>query len=205
MAVADIFGANFLTSFWSNYEDKASALFAFEAYFFVASSVLTTEIVERLLQTSLGASVIMGGYGITARGRASDTSGSTRIDGTLGNAAFGGVRAFSIFIAAFLIGTRRLPHSREANLADGLRGCMAQYYSLIFSYFAYANAQRHFGFDRRSISYRVSHRHFWKETRPKKDFGRRDSRILVLIGLFSLLRILLLCARSQTSSFARYH
>ncbi|MEK9168059.1 MAG: O-antigen ligase family protein [Patescibacteria group bacterium] len=121
MAVADIFGANFLTSFWSNYErmEGLVALLHLGAYFFVASSVLTTEkLWERLLQTSLGASVIMGGYGIfQLAGTLQIHQGSTRIDGTLGNATYLAVYAlFHIFIATFLIARHKadLPHSRKS-------------------------------------------------------------------------------------------
>lgn len=108
MAVADILGANFGVSFWSNYErmEGLVALLHFGAYFLVVSSVLTTEkLWERLLQTSLGASVIMGGYGILQlTGQLVIHQGSTRIDATLGNATYLAVYAlFHIFIASFLM------------------------------------------------------------------------------------------------------
>ncbi|MEK7555844.1 MAG: O-antigen ligase family protein [Patescibacteria group bacterium] len=107
MTVADLFGVNISRSFWSNYErmEGLVTLLHLFAYFVVATSVLTTEkLWERLLQVSLGASVIVGIYGLfQLSGAITINQGGVRLDATFGNATYLAVyMLFHIFIAALL-------------------------------------------------------------------------------------------------------
>ena len=107
MTVADLFGVNISRSFWSNYErmEGLVTLLHLFAYFVVATSVLTTEkLWERLLQVSLGASVIVGIYGLfQLSGAITINQGGVRLDATFGNATYLAVyMLFHIFIVALL-------------------------------------------------------------------------------------------------------
>lgn len=122
IALADFFGENPFKSFWSNYErmEGLITLIHLFAYFLVAAAVLNTEkLWERFFNTFLGASVIMGVYGLLQiAGVLQIHQGSTRVDGTLGNAAYLGIYAlFNVFLAAFLLLKRK--RRLEAGLLYG--------------------------------------------------------------------------------------
>jgi len=107
IAIADIFGENFSKSMWSNFErmEGLITLLHLLAYFVIAVSVLNTKkLWTRFFQVSLGASVIMGIYGLAQLlGGADIHQGSTRLDATLGNATYLAIyMLFHIFIGAFL-------------------------------------------------------------------------------------------------------
>lgn len=107
MGLADIFAINSFKAFWSNYERMEGylTLLHLGAYFIVMGSVLKTqEIWNKLLATSLGASVIMSVYSfLQIAGKITINQGGVRVDGTLGNAAYLGVyMMFHLFIAALL-------------------------------------------------------------------------------------------------------
>src|SRR3989338_3144968 len=67
MTLADIFSVNPFKSFWSNFErmEGLITLFHLGAYFIVASSILNTrKLWDRIFQTSIVASFLMGFYGL---------------------------------------------------------------------------------------------------------------------------------------------
>ncbi|HEY4479120.1 MAG TPA: O-antigen ligase family protein [Candidatus Paceibacterota bacterium] len=108
ITIADIFGANPYKSFWSNYERMEGLITHLHlfAYFIVLGSYVKTEkFFERLLQTSLGVSVIMGFYGILQlTGAVKINQGGVRLDATFGNATYLAIYVFfHIFIALFLM------------------------------------------------------------------------------------------------------
>ncbi len=107
IGLADIFAVNPFKAFWSNYERMEGyiALLHLGAYFLVLSTVLNTErLWNRLLATSLGASVIMAVYSfLQIAGKITINQGGVRVDGTLGNASYLGIyMVFHIFFAALL-------------------------------------------------------------------------------------------------------
>ncbi len=106
MTIADIFGANFYRSFWSNYErmEGLVALIHMFGYFIVLGSVLNTEkLWDRYFKTILGVGVLIvlfvfgqlvGFFGIN--------QGSFRVDATFGNSTYLAVHMlFLAFIASF--------------------------------------------------------------------------------------------------------
>ena len=108
VGVSVIFSVDPVKSFWSNFERMEGyvGLVHLAAYFLVASAVLTAEnLWTRFLQTSLGVSVLISVYGLFQLfGKISIDQGSTRLDGTLGNAAYMAVyELFNIFFALFLL------------------------------------------------------------------------------------------------------
>ena len=119
IAVADVLSENPFKSFWSNYERMEGfvALAHFGTYFLVASSMLAAaNLWERFWQTSLGVSVILGGYGILQlAGKLEIHQGSTRLDATFGNSTYFAIYLlFHIFIAAFLAVRLPAPETRQA-------------------------------------------------------------------------------------------
>lgn len=107
MAVADFFAVNPFKAFWSNYERMEGyiILLHLTAYFLVMSSILKTEeLWNRLLMTSLGASVIMAIYSfLQIAGKITINQGGVRVDGTLGNASYLGIyMVFHVFFATLL-------------------------------------------------------------------------------------------------------
>ncbi|MBI1999149.1 MAG: O-antigen ligase family protein [Parcubacteria group bacterium] len=107
ITAADIFGENFLRSFWSNYErmDGLITLLHLVALFAVAGSMLTTRTLwTRFLQTSLGVSVLVSIYSIfQLLGFIVINQGGARVDATFGNATYlASYLLFHIFFAAFL-------------------------------------------------------------------------------------------------------
>lgn len=107
MLVADLFGENISKSIWSNYERMEGwiTLIHLLGYFVVLTTVLTTEkLWMRMLQVSLGASVIMGIYAFFQHTGVLETHQGDRLDGTLGNATYLAVYAlmhafFAVFVA----------------------------------------------------------------------------------------------------------
>ena len=104
MFFANLFGVHPESSFWSNFErmDGYVSLVHTYLYMVVLGSVLSTrEHWDRILKTSLGVSSLVALYGMAQYGGLVD--GSTRIDSTLGNAAYMAVyMLFHIFIAFWL-------------------------------------------------------------------------------------------------------
>ncbi|NQV88644.1 MAG: O-antigen ligase family protein [Parcubacteria group bacterium] len=112
MTLADIFSINPFKSFWSNFErmEGLITLFHLGAYFIVASSVLNTKkLWDRLFQTSIAASFLMGLYGLLQlAGKIVINQGGVRLDGTFGNAAYLAVyMMFHIFLTAYFLMTRK--------------------------------------------------------------------------------------------------
>lgn len=107
MAVADFLGQNSFKAFWSNFERMEGyiTLLHLGAYFVVMGSVLKTQSLwNKLLATSLAASVIMAIYSfLQIAGKIAINQGGVRVDGTLGNAGYLGIyTVFHIFFAALL-------------------------------------------------------------------------------------------------------
>ncbi|MES3005346.1 MAG: O-antigen ligase family protein [Patescibacteria group bacterium] len=103
MAVATILSENPFKSFWSNYERMEGyvTMLHLGAYFLVLAGVFTRDLWRSLLNTSLAASVIIGGYAFMSDRFGENILG--RIQGTFGNSTYLGVYALlHVFIAAFL-------------------------------------------------------------------------------------------------------
>ncbi len=121
LAVADIFGANFSRSLWSNYERMEGLITHIHlfAYFVILGSVLgTAQLRERsehlwyaFLHTTIGASVLMALFALLqVSGKLAINQGSVRVDGTLGNAAYMAIYlVFHIFFIAYFALRRGTP------------------------------------------------------------------------------------------------
>ena len=112
MTLADIFSVNPFKSFWSNFErmEGLITLFHLGAYFIVASSILNTrKLWDRIFQTSIVASFLMGFYGLLQlAGKIVINQGGVRLDGTFGNAAYLAVyMMFHVFLTTYLLMTRK--------------------------------------------------------------------------------------------------
>ncbi len=108
MTVADIFGANFFRSFWSNFErmEGLVTLLHLLAYCVVLGSMFTKEkLWIAWFNTSVCVSVLMCLYGLgQISGRFAIHQGGVRVDGTLGNATYLAVYLlFHIFITLWLL------------------------------------------------------------------------------------------------------
>lgn len=108
IACADMFGANPVRSFWSNFErmDGLIAHIHFYLYFIVLSSVLLKEkLWNWFLGTWVGAGTIMSLYGLLqVSGKITINQGGVRLDGTFGNATYLAVfLLFTFFFTAFSI------------------------------------------------------------------------------------------------------
>ncbi len=105
MFFANLFGKHPESSFWSNFErmDGYVSLVHTYLYMVVLGSVLATrEHWDRILKTSLGVSFLVALYGLAQYGGL--VEGSSRIDSTLGNAAYMAVyMLFHIFISFWLL------------------------------------------------------------------------------------------------------
>ena len=104
--VADILGANFYRSFWSNYErmEGLVALLHMCAYFLVVGSVLNTEkLWNGYLKTILGSGVLIVSYALAQlAGFFAINQSSWRLDATFGNSTYLAVHMlFLIFIAIY--------------------------------------------------------------------------------------------------------
>jgi O-antigen ligase/tetratricopeptide (TPR) repeat protein len=107
MGLATIFAENPFKAFWSNFERMEGYITILHlfAYFLVLSSVTKTQILwNRLIATSVGASVIMAVYSFfQLAGKITINQGGVRVDGTLGNAGYLGIyMVFHIFLASLL-------------------------------------------------------------------------------------------------------
>jgi tetratricopeptide (TPR) repeat protein len=107
IGLADLLAVNPYKAFWSNFERMEGyiTLLHLGAYFLVMGTMLKTqEIWNKLLMTSLGASLIMAIYSfLQIGGKIAINQGGVRVDGTLGNAAYLGIyMVFHIFFAALL-------------------------------------------------------------------------------------------------------
>jgi tetratricopeptide (TPR) repeat protein/O-antigen ligase len=109
--VADLLGFNSYRSFWSNYERMEGfvGLIHVFMYFIVVGSVLTKDLWNKFLHTSVWVSIAMCFYGINQlMGGAEISQGGVRLDGRFGNAAyFAGYLLFNIFLTAFLMAKRK--------------------------------------------------------------------------------------------------
>jgi len=107
IALADIFGKDFLRSFWSNYErmEGLITLLHLFAYFVVLGGMLKTRALWKwFLGTSLGVSMFVSLFAVfQLLGKIPINQGSDRVDATLGNATYlGGYLLVHVFIAALL-------------------------------------------------------------------------------------------------------
>lgn len=108
VGLADVFGVMTYKSFWSNFERMEGLLTIIHLaiYFFIASSVMTTEKVWRwFFNTSIVASVVMAFYGfLQLAGKIVINQGGVRVDGTFGNATYLAVyMLFNLFFALWLL------------------------------------------------------------------------------------------------------
>ncbi|MCI0619621.1 O-antigen ligase family protein [Candidatus Wolfebacteria bacterium] len=120
--IADVFGADFGKSFWSNFERMegfVTLLHLFGYVLAVGSMLQTEKLWTRLLQTSVGASVLMSIYGFfQLAGVLTINQGGVRVDGTFGNATYLAVyMLFHVFLTLYLI-----VRHRGAKLMYGLYG-----------------------------------------------------------------------------------
>ncbi len=108
MFFANLFGANPLQSFWSNFERMEGyvTLVHMFLYFLVAGSVLTTDkLWNRFFNTTLFAAVLLSLYAFAQlSGNIVINQGGWRLDGTLGNSAYMAIyMLFHSFIALFML------------------------------------------------------------------------------------------------------
>ncbi len=113
MFVADVFAVNPQKAFWSNFERMEGwvTLIHLLALFFVMSTVLTVEKKWRVWwYTSIAFATYVAAYGVMQlAGFATIHQGSTRIDASLGNAAYLAIyMLFNFFIAAWLAFTEKV-------------------------------------------------------------------------------------------------
>jgi O-antigen ligase/Flp pilus assembly protein TadD len=106
ITVADIFGANFSRSFWSNFE-RMEGLVSYlhlAVYFLMASTLFRDREWKWFWNSSLVLSICMTFYTFLQLGGAFVINqGGVRVDGTFGNATYLAVyMLFNMFIAAFL-------------------------------------------------------------------------------------------------------
>lgn len=107
IGLADVFGENPLKSLWSNYERMEGwvTLAHLFAYFVVLASILQSETMwRRLMHTTIGASVLVGCYGLLQlAGLATINQGGIRLDATFGNATYLAIyMLFHIFFTAVM-------------------------------------------------------------------------------------------------------
>lgn len=105
--VADLHGANSMKSIWSNFERMEGwvTLAHLLAYFFVIATVLNTEkLWMAFFNTTVGASVLMGLYGLVQlSGHAVIDQGGNRVDAKFGNATYLAIYALiHVFITLIL-------------------------------------------------------------------------------------------------------
>lgn len=103
--LATIFGVSPMNSFWSNYErmEGLVSYFYLAGYFFALISIFNTEkLWRRLIQTSVGVSVLIGLYGVgQLLGWFAINQGGVRVDATFGNAAY--LAIYMVFNFGFLV------------------------------------------------------------------------------------------------------
>ncbi|MCL5781981.1 MAG: O-antigen ligase family protein [Patescibacteria group bacterium] len=114
--IADLFGANPIRSMWSNFERMEGwiTIVHLWAFFIVATSLFSGEDGKRLwhrwMYASLGVAFFIGMYGLCQiLGAFEIHQGSTRVDATLGNAAYMAVyMLINIGIALYLLAERKV-------------------------------------------------------------------------------------------------
>jgi len=107
LGISALLAENSFKAFWSNFERMEGLITILHlfGYFLVASTVLAKEkLWERLFAVNVGASVVMGFYGLLQlAGKLTINQGGVRVDGTLGNATYLAVyMLFNIFFSIFL-------------------------------------------------------------------------------------------------------
>ncbi|MEK7182452.1 MAG: O-antigen ligase family protein, partial [Patescibacteria group bacterium] len=112
IGVADLFGANVMKSFWSNFERMEGwiTLIHLLGYFLVVGTVLNTQkLWTKFFNTVIGVSMIVGGYGILQLLNVLPINqGGVRLDATFGNATYLAIyMVFNIFLAMMFL-VRRL-------------------------------------------------------------------------------------------------
>lgn len=105
IGIADLFGENLLKSFWSNFERMEGwiTLIHLLGYFLVVGVALNTQkLWTRFLNTMIGVSVIVGGYGILQLLNVLPINqGGVRLDATFGNATYLAIyMVFNLFLTA---------------------------------------------------------------------------------------------------------
>ena len=115
IGIADMFGVNPTKSMWSNFERMEGfvSLIHFLGYFLVIGTVFNTKkLWTWLLNTTVGASIIMGLFGLVQlSGNAVINQGGNRVDGKFGNATYLAIyMMFHIFITAILLARWRGGH-----------------------------------------------------------------------------------------------
>ncbi len=106
--LADLFGVSVYKSLWSNYERmEGFVLIAHLAlYYIVVSSMFNTKAKwVQYLNVYIGASAMMSIYGLLqAAGKITINQGSTRVDGTFGNASYLAIYlVFTIFLCLYFM------------------------------------------------------------------------------------------------------
>lgn len=106
--IADLFGVNAYKSLWSNYERMEGFVLIAHLllYYIVTSSVLNTkDLWNKYINTILFSSAMMSVYGVfQIFGWATINQGGTRVDGTLGNAAYLAIYlVFTIFLCLYMM------------------------------------------------------------------------------------------------------
>ena len=108
IGIADLFGANPLKSFWSNFERMEGwiTLIHLLGYFLVVGTVLNTQkLWTKFFNTVIGVSMIVGGYGILQLLNVLPINqGGVRLDATFGNATYLAIyMVFNIFLAMMFL------------------------------------------------------------------------------------------------------
>lgn len=108
IGIADLFGANPLKSFWSNFERMEGwiTLIHLLGYFLVVGTVLNIQkLWTKFFNTVIGVSMIVGGYGILQLLNVLPINqGGVRLDATFGNATYLAIyMVFNIFLAMMFL------------------------------------------------------------------------------------------------------
>lgn len=127
MAVATVFSADPLKSFWSNFERMEGyvGLLHVFAFFVIAGAVLTAEnLWERFFNTSIGTSMFMGFYallqGLQLFGLHPSSQSGARADTSFGNATYLAVyMLINIFLTLYML-VRRGRHGTGAQVTYGI-------------------------------------------------------------------------------------
>ncbi len=123
MAIATVFAADPIKSFWSNFERMEGyvGLMHLFAYFVIAGVVLSAEnLWNRFFNTSIGISMVMGVYallqGLQLFGFHPSSQSGARADTTFGNATYLAVyMLFNIFITIYMLARQgRLSQTMQA-------------------------------------------------------------------------------------------
>ena len=117
--IADIFGANPLKSLWGNFErmDGLIGLVHLIFYFIIVGTTIDTEkLWARLLNTTIGVSVVMSLLALVQLGGGMQISTADgRLDSTIGNAAYFALYLLMhIFLAIFIL-TKKWTAAKQSN------------------------------------------------------------------------------------------